>query len=401
METPTLDPAVKAELDRLQKNFQKINELEDQIAKDREGSSELKLQVSKVSEDNTKAVKAMEAAIEERVAASEAAVKRLLDGIGGVSGSDPFGDFAKGYADSGMDGNSRGKQYRHEFSHKAITNLTASAGPLTDRQRVPGIVAPGEAALTVLDLVPTIPTNQAAIQYLRELAVTDSSGYQAAQGDRKPESDFTFVDALAPVRTLAHFVKASRQILDDAEGLDGYIRSRMMYLLRSRVSGEILLGDGTGVRLNGINNQATAFNAALLTGVATPNQLDRIRMAMAQVGQSEYPATGIVLNHMRWAQVELTKDTTGAYMISSPANATTPRLWGLAVAQDRKQPENRFTVGSFTPAALHLWVRSAASILVSTENEDDFVRNLVTILAEMRAALTIYRPSAFVTGTFA
>jgi HK97 family phage major capsid protein len=400
METP-LDPAVKAELDRLQANFKRINELEDQISKDREGSSELKAQVAKVSNDNTAAVKAMEAAIEERVAASEAAVKKLLDGIGGVSGADPFGDFLKGYTDSGMDGNTRGKQYRHEFPFKAITNLTASAGPLTDRQRVPGIVAPGEAALTVLDLVPSIPTNQAAIQYLRELAVTDSSGYQVAQGDRKPESDFTFVDALAPVRTLAHFVKASRQILDDAEGLDGYIRSRMMYLLRSRVSGEILLGDGTGVRLNGINNQATAFNATLLTGVTAPQRLDRIRMAIAQVGLSEYPATGIVLNHMDWAQIELTKDGDNAYMLSSPANATGPRLWGLAVAQERKQPSGRFTVGSFTPAALHLWVRSAASILVSTENEDDFVRNLVTILAEMRAALTIYRPSAFVTGTFA
>jgi HK97 family phage major capsid protein len=399
METPELNPAVKAELDRLSRNFAKINELEAEIAKERDGNADLKAQVEKISADNAEAVKAIHQEFTERVDESEAAVKKLIDSIGGVSPSDPLAGFAKFYADSGMDSGTRGRTMRHEFDYKAITNLGNSAGPLLDRQRVPGVFAPGEADTTVLDLVPTINTNQASIQYLRELAVTDNAGYQAAEGDRKPESAFTFAEATAPVRTLAHFVKASRQILDDAQGLEGYVRSRMMYLLRNLVSGEILNGPGTGVRLNGINNQADAFNVGLMTGVAAPQQIDRIRMAIAQVASSEFPATGIVLNHMDWARIELHKDTTNAYILASPQGAIGPRLWGLAVAQDRRQPVGTFTVGNFTPAAIHLWVRSQASILLSTENEDDFVRNLVTILAEMRAALTIYRPSAFVKGT--
>ena len=35
------------------------------------------------------------------------------------------------------------------------------------------------------------------------------------------------------------------------------------------------------------------------------------------------------------------------------------------------------------------------NVLLSDANEDDFVKNKLTILAEMRAALAVYRPAAF------
>ena len=41
-----------------------------------------------------------------------------------------------------------------------------------------------------------------------------------------------------------------------------------------------------------------------------------------------------------------------------------------------------------------------ATLIISTENEDDFVRNLATFLVEERCALTVRRPQAFIYGAF-
>ncbi len=45
--------------------------------------------------------------------------------------------------------------------------------------------------------------------------------------------------------------------------------------------------------------------------------------------------------------------------------------------------------------------RWQSRVEVATENEDDFIRNLLTVLAEERLALAVYRPESFVTGDLA
>jgi len=43
-----------------------------------------------------------------------------------------------------------------------------------------------------------------------------------------------------------------------------------------------------------------------------------------------------------------------------------------------------------------LWDRERATVSVSDSHEDFFIRNMVAILAEMRAAFGLIRPSAFI-----
>ena len=282
---------------------------------------------------------------------------------------------------------------------KAVTNLAGSGGPLLQEEERPGILAPGEQTLTVLDLVPTIPTSQSSIVFRRELAQTGGPDYQGAQGTRKSESDFTFEQASENVETIAHLTKAADQMLDDVEGFSAYLQSRMMYLLRHKASGEVLVGDGAAGHINGIKTQATAYNAANEADVTNPTKLDRLELARVQVMDSLFPPTGYVLAPIDWSLVKLSKNANNSYIFNQPQGLAGPRLWGLPVAESYQQTEGEFTVGSFTPAALHFWVRQQARVLLSTENEADFVENLVTILAEMRGALTVYRPSAFVDGS--
>ena len=58
-----------------------------------------------------------------------------------------------------------------------------------------------------------------------------------------------------------------------------------------------------------------------------------------------------------------------------------------------------FLVGAFAQAAQG-WDREDASVVISTENKDNFTKNMVTILCEERIGLTIFRPEALITGDF-
>lgn len=406
---PALDgEAYKAIKDQISKlntelaeRFQKIAEWEDRIKALEDagkGSADLKQKVADASKEVAEIVdevKEIKTSLTERQDEFETKMQAQIVGGGQQT---PQQEIKGAIKEAGLSSDFTGKK-RLPVSSKAVTNLDASGGPLLQPEERPGIIRPGEQQLTVLDLVPTIPTTSPSITYRRELAVTDNAGYQGAQGTRKGESDFTFEQAQETVETIAHFVKIAKQMMDDVEGLSAYINSRLMYLLRQYASGEVLNGAGTAGTLNGLNTQATAFDPEPMDETQAPQQIDILRLAMAQVAESLFPPTGIVLNNNDWALIELKKDANNQYLFSRPQGTTTPRLWGLPVAATYQQTARTFTVGSFTPGAVQLWVRERASVVMSTENEDDFVSNLITLLAEMRAALTVYRPSSFVTGS--
>src|SRR6185295_816884 len=137
---------------------------------------------------------------------------------------------------------------------------------------------------------------------------------------------------------------ASRQILDDAPALRSYIDARGRYGLRLSEESELLNGDGTGAHIKGLVPSATSFNAAF---VATSKQrMDTIRLAILQVFQSNFPASGIVLNPLDWAAIQLTKDTQGRYIIGNPADGNTPRLWNLPVVESLSMTATEFLVGN-------------------------------------------------------
>src|SRR5699024_11048282 len=98
-----------------------------------------------------------------------------------------------------------------------------------------------------------------------------------------------------------------------------------------------------------------------------------------------------------WAGIELTKDSEGRYIIGNPIDGIAPRLWNLPVVETNAMTVNNFLVGSFRFAA-QIFDRMDIEILLSTENKDDFEKNMVSIRAEERLALAVYRPEAFVTG---
>lgn len=280
----------------------------------------------------------------------------------------------------------------------ATTNAAGSAGVLVPEQRLPGIIATPDQRLTMRDLIAKGITSSNAITYIKETGFTNGAAYQANEGDKKAQSDVKFEEVSLGVKTIAHYMKASRQILDDAAMLQSYIDGRLMYGLKLFEDRQLLNGTGSSGTLHGILPQATAF--ADPTAKTEYTIIDQLRLAQLQVLLAEYPASGYVLNPIDWTKIELEKDGIGRHIIGNPQGTAQPTLWGLPVVQTQAIAVGTFLTGAFSLGA-QVFDRQSATLAIATENEDDFVRNLVTILCEERLALAVYRPEAFVKGTLA
>lgn len=289
----------------------------------------------------------------------------------------------------------QGQTVSVEISRKAITNSGDTGTALTYPAAVVSpIVAPLVRRLTIRDLLAQGRTSNAAIFYPKENVYTDNAAI-VSEGSLKPESDMTFTSVTDAVVTIAHHLRISKQMAADVPALTSYINSRLVYGLKLAEEDQLLNGSGTGGNLEGIYTAATLY--ANTTSLPNETDVDKIRLGILQAENAYAEVNGVVLHPTNWALIELTKDTTGQYVFAQPQNQTAPRLWGRSVVATTAMTEGRFLVGDFAQHA-QIFDREDASVAVSADDRDNFVRNMLTILCEERLALAIYRPQAFIKG---
>lgn len=276
------------------------------------------------------------------------------------------------------------------------TDAAGSVGALVDSDRSPAPVMIPERRMTIRSLLAPGQTNSSTIEYDREEGFTNNAA-PVAEGAAKPQSEIQFSDETANVRTIAHWFRASVQILADAPALQSMIDRRARYGLNLAEEAQLLNGDGTGQNLEGLVTAATAYSAP--SGLTAAQQIDTVRLAMLQSVLAEYAPDGVVLNPIDWAVIETLKDGDGHYLIGNPQGATPPRLWSLPVVATQAMAEDKFLVGSFSMGA-QIFDRQNATVELSTEDGDNFRTNKVTIRGEQRLALAIYRPESFIYGDF-
>lgn len=289
------------------------------------------------------------------------------------------------------------KRGRITIDVKDITSLTTDAngsvGSLVREHRV-GMVELPQRRMTIRALLAPGTTSSSSVKYDKETGFTNNAEV-VAEGALKPQSEIKFSDATADVVTIAHWMRASVQILDDAPGLRSMIDNRLRYGLAFKEEAELLNGSGTNGHLEGLVTAAKAFAAP--GGLTAASSLDTLRLMMLQVALAEYPANGIVMNPIDVAAIEMMKDTQGRYLVGNPQGSMVKRFWGLPVVETQAMGVDKALVGAFDLAA-QIFDRQNATVDVSTEDQDNFVRNKVTVRAEERLALAIYRPEAIVYG---
>ena len=325
----------------------------------------------------------------------------------------------------------------HNYGVKDVFSAMPTAGNLSGFQRGSGLgdfgsvqrdpmVASPMRTKRVRDLFPVRRTTAQVIEYFRQLGFTSISaadfaafpGYSgnndaAAVPERsgnafglKPQSSFQFVGEQAPVRTLAHWEAAHRNVLADEPQLRSIIDNELLYGLRLLEDNQILNGDGAGENLKGVLQTTgiqTYNHASVAAAMSAPKdtKADGLRRAATLSFLAYYEPSGIVMHPNDWEDIELTKDANGQYLVAvSVAMGGEPRVWRMPVVETPAIAEGTALVGAFGTGA-QLYDREDASIRISEQHSDFFIRNAIVILAEQRLALAVKRPEAFVKVTLA
>lgn len=276
----------------------------------------------------------------------------------------------------------------------------APAGPITSpsmggaiRPDYRGIISPNLMSLSLLDMIPAGTTDSNSVEYVQVIAIPGTSDV-VAEGSVKPQAGLTLQDASAPVRTIAGWIKVQRAALDDTAGLGSMVNTLLPYDVRRKVLSQILNGDGTGQNITGIYNTTGVGEVSAESG---DNIADVVLRAITIIVLSDGEPNFAALNPVTWQDLLLMKNTMGNYIYGQPGQLpggmVSQTLWGLALTTSRAVPADTPLVGDSMGCSL--LVREGVNVKTSDSDQDDFVRNRVTILAETRVAFPVWRPSSF------
>ena len=284
---------------------------------------------------------------------------------------------------------------KNGFTAKNNTITGQSGSPaanddtLVAADRRPGIIPGAFRSLRVKDLLARGNTISNAVEFVRELAFTNNAA-ETAEGATKPESVLTFENYTMPVVTIAHWIKASKQILSDAPALMAYIQNRLRYGVELREETQIVAGTGVGQNLKGMT---VAPNFTAFSPTSGDQALDSLNRAIRALDAAAYPANGIIMNPATWGGIERLKDNNDNYLVGSPFGAIVPTVWGKPVALTPSMTADKLLVAAFDLAFMYL-EREATEVEMSDSDDTNFQQNLITIRAEKRSVLGGLVPAA-------
>lgn len=229
----------------------------------------------------------------------------------------------------------------------------------------------------------------------------DGSPAGTAEGVLKNQIDFDIQVASEDVKKRTAYIKVSKEMLDDIDFMDTEIRMELMERLGLDVDLQLLTGDGVGQNLNGLITQATAFAAgSFALSIDNANNYDVLRVAANQINLANFMPNVVFVNPSDLTEMQLTKGTDGHY-IKFPfvSEDGTELLGDIQIVANNGVLADTFLIMDGSKAAQ--FVKESMTISMGYEN-DDFTKNLVTMLAEWRGLLRIKGNDtlAFVSGTF-
>jgi HK97 family phage major capsid protein len=272
---------------------------------------------------------------------------------------------------------------------------------------------PFQRPLTLRQLVTNGATSSDSIEYVRVTSITNNAAPVAEAtssavptapeaggalvnvtgGGYKPESGLAVARYSTPVRTIAHWIPVTKRAIADAAQMVTLIDGFLEYGLEEELEDQMIAGDGSGENFEGLANVSGVQAQAYDTENGLLTTLRKAKTKVRLVGRAIPSA--YVVNPADLETIDLLQDNEARYYGSGPfASGEAPSLWGLPIVESEAVPAGTAYVGDWTKAVL--WDRQQSTITTTDSHGDFFVRNLVAILAEMRAAFGVLQPNAFV-----
>jgi HK97 family phage major capsid protein len=279
------------------------------------------------------------------------------------------------------------------------TLMSTGAGWAPETNRTGRLVDFATRPVQVTDLVPSTTTSQAAVVYMEETTFTNAAAETAestqATPGTYPEAVLALTEQSSTVRKIAVFLPVTDEQFEDEPQMRGYIDNRLPFMIRQRLDGQILNGNGTAPNLRGILNVAGIQTQAKGTD---PNP-DAVYKAMVKVRVTgRAMPNGVVFNPFDWQLIRLLRTADGLYIWGNPSDAGVDRIWGLAVAQGDVITAGTALVGDFATYS-ELAVKRGIDTQVSNSHSTYFIEGKQALRADMRCALVVYRPAAFCSVT--
>ena len=279
-------------------------------------------------------------------------------------------------------------------------DLTASAfKAATDTQTSPAgavdfattfdktVVEAARVPLVIRDLFGAETISGSALTYLVEGAMQGAPAV-TAEGAEKPQIHFADpTPKTVSLKKIACHIKESDEYISDYPFLASAINGRLLYEL-GLVEQNTLVTDLLGT--SGIQTGTYAANATA-AGIAD----EILQAAMDVQNNSGFAADAIVLNPADWYTLRVAKDGEDRYYGGGFFGAQNiPNLWGIPVCVTPAVAAGTIVVGAFKTCGSVVG-KGGVSIEATNSNEDDFVKNLMTIRAEERLVLAVRRPAGF------
>lgn len=280
-----------------------------------------------------------------------------------------------------------------------LSDISAGAFVVPDDT---GIYEPlGRAALVLRDLISIRQTTSDTVEFVRqtkqvtEAAPTAEANVKYPTGatgeitGTKPQGSMYFERVAETVKTIAVYVGATKRALADAAQIRGIIDQELRADLLDELEDQVLNGNGVGENFLGLANQPGTLIQAFGVDILTTT---RRAITNLLVNGRQIP-TSWLFSPTDWENVELIQDLNGRYYHGGPLAMGPARLWGVPVAQSFHMATGAAWLANWRKAVL--WDRQNATITATDSHDDWFIRNMVAILGELRAAFGLIRPTAF------
>jgi len=284
-----------------------------------------------------------------------------------------------------------------------LESTNISGGNVPVEQRIAGLNTINSRRIRLMDIVNNGVASSNIISWVYQ-ANKDGAAGGTVEGAAKNQIDFDLVVASQAVVKRTAFIKVSTEMLTDIDFIQSEINNELMRELMKDVELTAYSGNGTAPNMNGVFTTATAFTGLGFTGagggIVAPNIADVLVVAMNQIEVAQGIANYILMNPTDVNRLLVLKDTTNEYLGRLVNVNGQMMLDGVPIVKTTLVTSGTYLVGDFTKATLY--TKENVNIQIGLNN-DDFVKNLRTILAEYRGCMVVKNNDrvCFVKGTFA
>lgn len=263
----------------------------------------------------------------------------------------------------------------------------------------PNIVDIQRRRTHIRELIPQTTTDKQLVQIVRETSPQGGAGMQT-EGQVKSQFSNTLTVVDFKVETIATYAKVSVQMLEDIEGLTGHLNTVLPKKIMELEDTQLLTGTGTSPQLFGLSKDAITESTWNLGAPEIDAQnWDVLARAIGFQMSQNFDVNGIVLNPVDFFAMVTAKGGNGQYVSPLIFQGGQAFIYGVPVFMNTAVAAGKFFLGDWTES--YIAQRRGLGVRFFDQNEDDVLKNLITVRAEQRLAHVINRPLAYVFGDFA